>query len=114
MKLSPLLKTLLIHNLAKKILLYDYRDLAKEQVDKLSQVSILPNGRGDIVERVASLEDMVSRCDIVTINCRLHESTKGSFNKKLISHLKDGSYLVNTARGAMTNKFGGGTAMTPH
>ncbi|KAG7196047.1 formate dehydrogenase (NAD+) [Scheffersomyces spartinae] len=85
----------------KKLYYYDYQDLAKEQVDNLNKVSEILNKRGDIVERVTSLEDMVSKSDIVTINCPLHESTKGLFNKKLISHMKDGSYLVNTARGAI-------------
>ncbi|KAG7193580.1 formate dehydrogenase (NAD+) [Scheffersomyces spartinae] len=85
----------------KKLYYYDYQDLAKEQVDRLNQVSMLLNGRGDIVERVTSLEDMVSRSDIVTINCPLHENTKGLFNKNLISKMKDGAYIVNTARGAI-------------
>jgi formate dehydrogenase len=51
--------------------------------------------------RVESLEEMLSLCDVVTINCPLHASTKGLFNKKLISHMKDGAWLVNTARGAI-------------
>ncbi|KAI5911855.1 Formate dehydrogenase 1, partial [Candida parapsilosis] len=39
--------------------------------------------------------------DIVTINCPLHEKTKGLFNKELISKMKKGAYLVDTARGAI-------------
>jgi len=31
----------------------------------------------------------------------LHEGTKGLFNKELISKMKKGSWLVNTARGAI-------------
>ena len=53
------------------------------------------------VRRVESLEDMVSQCDIVTINCPLHEGSKGLFNKELISKMKPGAWLVNTARGAI-------------
>uniref|UniRef100_A0A0B7KER3 Formate dehydrogenase n=1 Tax=Bionectria ochroleuca TaxID=29856 RepID=A0A0B7KER3_BIOOC len=70
--------------------------------------------------------ELVSQCDIVTINCPLHEKTKGLFNKELISKMKKGSYLVNTARGAIVvkeddhplryakNPWGGGNAMVPH
>jgi len=44
---------------------------------------------------------MVAQCDVVTINAPLHEGTKGLFNKELISKMKKGSWLVNTARGAI-------------
>lgn len=44
---------------------------------------------------------MLSQCDIVTINCPLHEKTKGLFNKELLSKMKPGAWLVNTARGAI-------------
>ncbi|AQZ15189.1 hypothetical protein BZL39_H05680 [Zygosaccharomyces parabailii] len=85
----------------KKLLYYDYQDLPAEAVNRLNEASKLFNGRGDIVQRVHKLEDMVAQSDVVTINCPLHEDSKGLFNKKLISHMKDGAYLVNTARGAI-------------
>lgn len=85
----------------KKLLYYDYQDLPRDAVDKLNQASKLFNGKDDIVERVESLEDMVGRADVVTINCPLHEKTKGLFDKNLISKMKDGAWLVNTARGAI-------------
>jgi lactate dehydrogenase-like 2-hydroxyacid dehydrogenase len=34
-------------------------------------------------------------------NCPLHEKTKGLFNKELISRMRHGAWLVNTARGAI-------------
>lgn len=46
----------------------------------------------------------MGQCDVVTINCPLHEKTKGLFNKELISKMKPGSWLVNTARGAIVVK----------
>lgn len=85
----------------KRLLYYDYQDLPAEAIKRLNDASQLFNGRGDIVQRVEKLEDMVAQSDIVTINAPLHEGTKGLFNKQLISHMKDGSYLVNTARGAI-------------
>lgn len=47
---------------------------------------------------------MLAQCDVVTINCPLHEKTRGMFNKELISKMKKGSWLVNTARGAIVVK----------
>lgn len=85
----------------KKLLYYDYQDLPQAAVDKLNKASELFNGRGDIVQRVEKLEDMLAQSDVVTINCPLHEGSKGLFNKELISHMKDGAWLVNTARGAI-------------
>lgn len=85
----------------KKLLYYDYQDLPSAAIDKLNQASKLFNEKDDIVERVEDLKEMLSKADIVTINCPLHESTKGLFNKELISHMKDGAWLVNTARGAI-------------
>jgi formate dehydrogenase len=33
---------------------------------------------------------MLAQCDVVTINCPLHEKTRGLFNKELISKMKKG------------------------
>ncbi|KAK6459053.1 formate dehydrogenase-like protein [Scheffersomyces xylosifermentans] len=85
----------------KKLYYYDYQELPAEAIKKLNDVSKILNGRDNIVERVESLEEIVSKSDVVTINAPLHEKTKGLFNKDLISHMKPGSYLVNTARGAI-------------
>lgn len=46
-----------------------------------------------------TVEDMVKVCDVVTINCPLHPETEHLFNKDLISKMKRGAYIVNTARG---------------
>jgi hypothetical protein len=37
-----------------------------------------------------------STCDVVTINCPLHEGTRGMFNKEFIGKMKKGAYLVST------------------
>jgi len=44
-------------------------------------------------------ESMVRVCDVVTINCPLHPETENLFNARMISKMKRGAYLVNTARG---------------
>lgn len=98
-----------------ELLYYDYQPLPKAVSDDIG------------CTRVENLVEMLKRCDIVTINCPLHEKTKGLFNKELISHMKpgksmagvpsclhvisphtdktsQGSYLINTARGAIVVK----------
>jgi len=47
---------------------------------------------------------MVAVCDVVTINCPLHPDTENMFDKELISKMKKGAYLINTARGKICNR----------
>ena len=51
-----------------------------------------------------SVESMVKVCDVVTINCPLHPETENLFDKKMISKMKKGAYIVNTARGKICNR----------
>ncbi|KAF5097801.1 hypothetical protein DV451_003681 [Geotrichum candidum] len=73
----------------KELLYYDYQPLDPQLEKEIG------------VRRVESLEEMLAQADIVTINAPLHESTRGLFNKELISKMKRGAWLVNTARGAI-------------
>lgn len=47
---------------------------------------------------------MVRVCDVVTINAPLHPETEHLFNDKLLSQMKRGAYLVNTARGKICDR----------
>ncbi|KAF3087353.1 formate dehydrogenase (NAD+) [Orbilia oligospora] len=76
----------------KELLYFDYQPLSAQVEQEIG------------CRRVESLEEMISQCDVVTINCPLHESTFGLFNKDLISKMKPGSWLINTARGAIVVK----------
>jgi len=49
-------------------------------------------------------ESLVRACDIVSIHCPLHPETEHLFDKKLISKMKRGSYIVNTARGKICDR----------
>ena len=51
-----------------------------------------------------SVESMVKVCDVVTINCPLHPETENLFDDEMISKMKKGAYIVNTARGKICNK----------
>jgi len=52
----------------------------------------------------ANVEDMVKVCDVVTINCPLHPETENLFDATMISKMKRGAYLVNTARGKICDE----------
>ncbi len=49
-------------------------------------------------------ESLVRVCDVVTINAPLHPETEHMFNDALISKMKRGAYLVNTARGKICDR----------
>jgi len=49
-------------------------------------------------------QDMVKVCDVVTINAPLHPETENLFDARLLSTMKRGAYLVNTARAKIVNR----------
>ena len=51
-----------------------------------------------------TVESLVGVCDVVTINCPLHPETENLFDKELISKMKKGAYIINTARGKICNR----------
>lgn len=51
-----------------------------------------------------TVESMVKVCDVVTINCPLHPETEHMFDEALISKMKRGAYIVNTARGKICDR----------
>src|SRR6202048_1102754 len=51
-----------------------------------------------------NVEDMVRVCDVVTINCPLYPETEHLFNAPMISKMKRGAYIVNTARGKICDR----------
>lgn len=52
----------------------------------------------------SSVESMVGVCDVVSIHCPLHPETEHLFNEQLISKMKRGTYLINTARGKICDR----------
>ncbi|ORV52000.1 formate dehydrogenase [Mycobacterium europaeum] len=48
------------------------------------------------------VESLVKSVDIVSIHSPLYEATRQMFNEKLLSTMRRGSYIVNTARGEET------------
>jgi len=76
----------------KELLYYDYSPLPAAAAESVK------------ARRVQDLKDFVSQCDVVTVNCPLHEGTVGLVNTELLKHFKKGAWLVNTARGAICDK----------
>jgi len=68
-------------------------EVAREAIEKELDLAWHPN-----------VEDMVKVCDVVTINAPLHPETENLFNDKLLSKMKRGAYLVNTARGKICDR----------
>jgi formate dehydrogenase len=73
----------------KELLYYDYQSLPAEAEKAVK------------ARRVEDLKEFLGQLDVLTINCPLHETTKGMINKETLSYLKKGAWIVNTARGAL-------------
>lgn len=56
------------------------------------------------VEFHETVESMVKVCDVVTINAPLHPETEHLFDDALISKMKRGAYIVNTARAKICDR----------
>ena len=75
----------------KELLYFDYQPLSPEKEKEIG------------CRRVMDLEEMLSQCDVVTINCPLHEKTRGLFNKQLISKMKKGNFDQGNRRSDTVN-----------
>jgi len=70
----------------------DYQRLTKEQEDSLG------------VTYHESVEAMVPKLDVITINCPLHGGTEYLFDRKMLEKCKPGAFIVNTARGKIVDE----------
>ena len=50
------------------------------------------------------VESLVPACDVVSLHCPLHPETEHMFDERLISKMKRGAYIVNTARGKICDR----------
>jgi D-3-phosphoglycerate dehydrogenase/C-terminal binding protein len=55
------------------------------------------------LRRVDTLEELVSRSEILSLHCPLTPETRGMIDARVVSLLPPGAYLVNTARGAVVD-----------
>ena len=50
------------------------------------------------------LDELLARADVVSLHLPSTPETKGMFNAETFAKMKDGAYLINTARGALVNE----------
>jgi glyoxylate reductase len=55
-------------------------------------------------EYVSSQEELLKRSDVVSLNLPLNAKTERSFGKAQFDQMKNGSVLINTARGAVVDE----------
>ncbi|KMK69035.1 C-terminal binding protein [Puniceibacterium sp. IMCC21224] len=55
------------------------------------------------LDRIDSLQGLVSQSDIISFHCPLTSSTKNLVNQELLAYFKPGSILINTARGGIVD-----------
>ncbi len=51
------------------------------------------------VGRCATMDEVLTRADIVSLHCFLNEETRGMINREKIAEMKDGAIVLNCARG---------------
>jgi D-3-phosphoglycerate dehydrogenase/C-terminal binding protein len=60
------------------------------------------------IRRVETLDELLAQCMVVSIHCPHTEETRGMIDARALARMPPGSYLVNTARGAIVD-----TAVVP-
>ncbi|GFP54296.1 hypothetical protein ACSS6W_002001 [Trichoderma asperelloides] len=75
-----------------KIKYYNRKRLSKE-VEEAYQV-----------EYCSSLEELLSQADVVSIHCPLTEATRNLISHDQFKLMKDGAFLINTARGPVVDE----------
>ena len=69
---------------------------------------ILPDVNQDVARRIGarlvSKEELYRTADVISINTPLNESTRGLIGAKEIAMMKDGAYLICTARGNIVDE----------
>jgi len=51
--------------------------------------------------RYAEFNELLAESDVISLHCPLFESTRGMIDKKAIEKMKDGVFIINTARGPL-------------
>jgi D-3-phosphoglycerate dehydrogenase len=80
----------LVKPLNMKVMVYDPY-LKKEMISK--EIMVIKN-----------LNELLSEADIVSLHCPLNEDTKGLIGENELNLMKENSWIINTARGAVINE----------
>jgi len=57
--------------------------------------------RNDVPYEWMPLDDLMKTCDVLTLHCPLHESTKNLISRERLALMKKGAMVINTARGGV-------------
>lgn len=55
------------------------------------------------IDEQVTLEELLKRSDIVSLHCPLTAETKGMIGREQLALMKEGAFLINTARGAVVD-----------
>lgn len=75
-----------------RVMVYDIKPLPREDVEKYGLIQ-------------ASLDQIFSQCDIISLHTPLFEATYHLIGEELLSKIKDGALFVNTSRGAVVDQW---------
>ena len=95
----------------KTVGLYGFGQIARKFVDMLDPfdvrlITYSPYDSDAVLKeygasRAKSLSELFERSDVVSVHAGLTDETRGSVNAAVLSKLKTGGHLINTARGAI-------------
>ncbi|GAB7551277.1 hydroxyacid dehydrogenase [Novosphingobium sp. 11B] len=60
---------------------------------------------GTVVERVASVDELLASCDVISMHCPLTDATRNMIDDQAIARMRDGAILINTARGELVDEI---------
>jgi glyoxylate reductase len=63
-----------------------------------------PKAEVEMGIKFASMDELLSQSDFVSLHVPLTEQTRGMINKETLAKMKQGSYLINTARGPVVDE----------
>lgn len=92
----------------KNIGIFGYGNIGK-QVEKIAlafnmKPLICLHHPNPEIKNSVSFEKMLNESDVITLHAPLTNETHEIINKNTISQMKDGVYLINTARGGLVNE----------
>lgn len=65
---------------------------------------VVPHHPNPEITNYSTFDEMLSKSDFITLHVPLTDETKEIIEKKAISKMKDGVFIINTARGQLVNE----------